>query len=116
MVLDAGRRLLSGAEALGGELVAIVNSHAHADHFGGNALLLKRTATRVHAPAQEEAILRYLDLEPFCLFGAAPRDPRPAGGGSGRWSKSTGATWKRPEGRFWRPWGVPTRRRKWLRG
>lgn len=72
LTADAGRRLLRGAEALGGELVAILNSHAHADHFGGNAFLLKRTAAEVHAPAQEEAILRYPDLEPFYLFGAAP--------------------------------------------
>lgn len=72
LTADAGRRVLRGAEALGGELVAIVNSHAHADHFGGNAFLLKRTAAEVYAPAQEEAILRYPDLEPFYLFGAAP--------------------------------------------
>ncbi|MCI0370980.1 MAG: 16S rRNA (guanine(527)-N(7))-methyltransferase RsmG [candidate division NC10 bacterium] len=86
LTADAGRRLLRGAEALGGKLVAIVNSHAHADHFGGNAFFLERTAAKGHAPAQEEAILRYPDLEPFCLFGAAPRYPRPAGGdpGAGR--------------------------------
>ena len=65
MALDAGRRRLRGAEALGGEPVAMVNSHAHADHFGGYTFLLKRTATRVHAPAQEEAILRYPDPEPL---------------------------------------------------
>ena len=72
LTADAGRRLLRGAGALGGELVAIVNSQTHADHFGGNALLLKRTAAKVHAPAQEEAILRYPDPGPFYLFGAAP--------------------------------------------
>lgn len=72
LTADAGRRVLKAVQALGGELVAIVNSHAHADHYGGNAFLLKRTGAPVYAPAQEEAILRYPDLEPFYLFGAAP--------------------------------------------
>lgn len=55
LTADTGRRVLRGVAALGGELVAIVNSHAHGDHFGGNAFLRKRTAAEVYAPAQEEA-------------------------------------------------------------
>jgi glyoxylase-like metal-dependent hydrolase (beta-lactamase superfamily II) len=58
-------------EELGGEVVAILTTHAHADHFGGNATVVKRTGAAVHAPAFDEAFLRYPLLQPVFLFGGA---------------------------------------------
>ena len=58
-------------EELGGEVVAILTTHAHADHFGGNAIVVKRTGAAVYAPAFDEAVLRYPLLQPALLFAGA---------------------------------------------
>jgi glyoxylase-like metal-dependent hydrolase (beta-lactamase superfamily II) len=58
-------------EDFGSVIVAIVTTHGHADHFGGNATVVKRTGARVYAPAMDEAILRYPILQPAFLFGGA---------------------------------------------
>ena len=58
-------------EELGGDIVAVLTTHAHADHFGGNATVVKRTGAVVHAPKFDEAFLRYPLLQPASLFGGA---------------------------------------------
>ena len=58
-------------EELGGDVVAVLTTHAHADHFGGNATVVKRTGAVVHAPIFDEAYLRYPLLQPALLFGGA---------------------------------------------
>lgn len=58
-------------EELGGEVTAVLTTHAHADHFGGNATIVKRTGAVVHAPTFDEAFLRYPVLQPASLFGGA---------------------------------------------
>ena len=58
-------------EELGGDVVAVLTTHAHADHFGGNATVVKRTGAAVHAPLLDEAFLRYPVLQPASLFGGA---------------------------------------------
>ncbi len=68
---SAKRALKVVREELGGDVVAILTTHAHADHFGGNATVVKRTGAAVHAPALDEAILRYPLLQPAFLFGGA---------------------------------------------
>jgi glyoxylase-like metal-dependent hydrolase (beta-lactamase superfamily II) len=62
-------------DELGGDIVAVLTTHAHADHFGGNATIVKRTGAAVHAPRFDEAFLRYPLLQPASLFaGADPLD------------------------------------------
>ncbi len=68
---SAKRALKVVREELGGEVVAVLTTHAHADHFGGNATIVKRTGAVVHAPKFDEAILRYPLLQPALLFGGA---------------------------------------------
>jgi glyoxylase-like metal-dependent hydrolase (beta-lactamase superfamily II) len=58
-------------DELGGDVVAVLTTHAHADHFGGNATVVKRTGAAVHAPTLDEAFLRYPVLQPASLFGGA---------------------------------------------
>jgi glyoxylase-like metal-dependent hydrolase (beta-lactamase superfamily II) len=58
-------------DELGGDIVAVLTTHAHADHFGGNATIVKRTGAVVHAPRFDEAFLRYPLLQPASLFGGA---------------------------------------------
>ncbi len=68
---SAKKALKTVREELGGDVVAILTTHAHADHFGGNAAVVKRTGAAVHAPAFDEAVLRYPLLQPALLFGGA---------------------------------------------
>ncbi|MFH0874606.1 MAG: MBL fold metallo-hydrolase [archaeon] len=54
---------------------AIINTHHHADHCGGNKLLKDRSGAKIYAPAFEEAIISNTLLEPIYLFsGAFPID------------------------------------------
>ena len=73
---DYGRNLRRACEALEVTPVAIVNTHAHADHFGGNAYLLRQfPEIEVYAPPFEASIIRSPYLEPVYLFhGARPLD------------------------------------------
>lgn len=67
----AANRIVRAAEELGRPLVAILNTHAHADHHGGNAHLVRRLGIPVYAPAVEEAVIREPRYEPVYLFGGA---------------------------------------------
>ncbi len=68
---SARKALRAVREHFKGDVVAILTTHAHADHFGGNAWIVKRTGARVYAPALDEAWLRYPLLQPICLFAGA---------------------------------------------
>jgi glyoxylase-like metal-dependent hydrolase (beta-lactamase superfamily II) len=68
---DYGRNARKALEAAGLQPVAILNTHSHADHFGGNDYLVRNLGLPVWAPAVEESILRYPYLEPMYLFGGA---------------------------------------------
>lgn len=70
---DGGRRVRKAAEALGVDLVALLTTHAHADHFGGHAYLLRHRRVPVLAPPIEAELMRAPALEPAYLFhGARP--------------------------------------------
>jgi glyoxylase-like metal-dependent hydrolase (beta-lactamase superfamily II) len=68
---DYGRNARKALEAVDLQPVAILNTHSHADHFGGNDYLVRNLGLPVWAPAVEEAILRYPYLEPMYLYGGA---------------------------------------------
>ncbi len=62
-------------EELDSEVVAIINTHGHADHFGANAFVQKRTSCEIWAPAIEAAVIEHPILQPALLFGgASPAD------------------------------------------
>ncbi len=68
---DSGKKLLKAARAANLEPRAIINTHSHADHYGGNAYLVKQLEIPVYAPIFEESILRYPILEPIYLWNGA---------------------------------------------
>ena len=79
LIVDTGldeshaRKLLRAMQHSGLTPAAILNTHSHADHHGGNALILKRfLGVSIYAPPTEAAIIRFPLLEPLYLYGALP--------------------------------------------
>ena len=68
---DAGRRVKKACEALSVTPVAILNTHAHADHYGGNDFLVRNFNLPVYAPPFEASIIENPYLEPVYLFNGA---------------------------------------------
>lgn len=71
--LDSGsaRKALRPFFEAGYSLAAIINTHSHADHCGGNADLVRRTGCEVWAPAKERPFILWPELEPLGLYGGA---------------------------------------------
>lgn len=71
----AARKVIRELESAGRRVSTIITTHGHADHFGGNAFVVRRTGARVLAPEWDEAVLRYPLFQSICLFaGADPPD------------------------------------------
>lgn len=68
---DSGRKLRNACESLNVTPVAIINTHAHADHFGGNDYLLRQVDVPVYAPPLEANLMQSPLLEPIYLFNGA---------------------------------------------
>ena len=72
---DQARRALNALRSASLKLVAVVNTHSHADHIGGNAFVQKRENVPVLAPRAELPFITHPWLEPAILFGGSfPRD------------------------------------------
>ncbi len=69
---DAGKKILKILDANNWNLGMILNTHAHADHTGGNALLQQRTNCAIYAPGAELAFTNDPYLEPSFLYGGYP--------------------------------------------
>ncbi len=68
---EYGRNIRKAVEGAKLKAVALLNTHSHADHYGGNDFLTRNMGVPVYAPDIEEAILRYPYLEPMYLYGGA---------------------------------------------
>ena len=78
LIVDSGlnatiaRRVLRAVkEELNSEVVAIVTTHGHADHFGAHAFVHKRTGASVLAPELESCIIEHPCIQPTLLYGGA---------------------------------------------
>ena len=63
-----GRAIRKACQAAALTPVAIVNTHSHADHYGGNDYLARQFDLPVYAPPLEAAIIQNPFLEPMYLF------------------------------------------------
>lgn len=68
---NAAKKILKLLEEKKYTVVAIINTHSHADHCGGNRYIKNKTNSKIFAPEIEEAIIRNPFLEPFYLFSGA---------------------------------------------
>lgn len=74
---DSAQMILAALEAEGLNLAAIINTHSHADHYGGNNYLVRKTGCKVYAPPIEAAVMNNPSLEPLYIYGAnAPEELR----------------------------------------
>lgn len=69
---DSGRRILKVLQNNGLNPVAVINTHSHADHCGGNSFIKEKTSCQIYAPAGEADIIENPWWEPFYLFGGSP--------------------------------------------
>lgn len=69
---DAGRKVQKILEAQSWTLRCILNTHANADHNGGNNLLQTRLSAPAYALGIDAAITTYPILEPAFLYGGYP--------------------------------------------
>ena len=69
---DAGRKVRQILEAHDWHLTAIYNTHANADHIGGNRYLQGQTGCKIYAPGIDCEFTRHPILEPSFLYGAFP--------------------------------------------
>lgn len=72
---DAGKKILKIITEQGWALKAIINTHFHADHVGGNLLLQQRTGVCAYAYGMEVPFVQYPNLEPCLLYGGLPPKP-----------------------------------------
>ena len=54
------------------QVIAVLNTHSHADHCGGNAFIQNRFNAPIYAPSLEQAFIEAPILEPAYLYGAYP--------------------------------------------
>ncbi len=69
---DAGKKAKKVIDGQGWTLKGILNTHAHADHIGGNQYLQTQTECKVFAGGLEGAFTEYPVLMPISLYGGNP--------------------------------------------
>jgi len=69
---DSGRKIINTLVKSGFKIRALVNTHSHADHIGGNAFMHKRLGINIYAPHAERPFIENPILEPLYLYGAYP--------------------------------------------
>ena len=68
---DAGKKILQTLKKENLCVAAIINTHSHADHIGGNSCIQSRTSARIYAPEHEAAVIHHPYFEPYTLFSGA---------------------------------------------
>ncbi|MBD3206776.1 MBL fold metallo-hydrolase [Candidatus Bathyarchaeota archaeon] len=68
---DTARDIRKTVEEEGLSIAAIINTHSHADHFGGNDYFVRNLGAKIYAPEIESGIIQYPILEPVYLFNGA---------------------------------------------
>ncbi|MGQ9584076.1 MAG: MBL fold metallo-hydrolase [Anaerolineae bacterium] len=67
----SGRHILQALRSEGLEPVAVLNTHAHGDHVGGNAYLAREAGACIYAPDLDATIIQQPIWGALCLSGGA---------------------------------------------
>ncbi|MFX1253107.1 MAG: MBL fold metallo-hydrolase [Promethearchaeota archaeon] len=68
---NTGKKILRLLDNSALSVKAIINTHSHADHCGGNNYIKEKTGAVIYAPEIESTIIQHPFLEPFFLFSGA---------------------------------------------
>ena len=79
-LIDSGNDETTGARILdfirgnfpGARLKAIINTHSHADHCGGNSFLVRETGCQVWSSRGEAYLMEFPDIETQLVWGGTP--------------------------------------------
>jgi len=69
---DAAKKVLKIFDQQGWKLTMVINTHSHADHIGGNAMLQQRTGCMIYGPSMESGTIKDPIYEPSLLYGGYP--------------------------------------------
>jgi len=69
---SATRKVLRIINENNWNLIAVINTHSHADHCGGNKFIQKKTKAEFYAPKIEKSYIESPIIEPHFLYGAYP--------------------------------------------
>lgn len=69
---NAAKRVMRVVNANNWRVLGIINTHAHADHNGGNRYIQEQTGCKIFSDSMESAITCNTLLQPTLLYGAYP--------------------------------------------
>lgn len=69
---DYGRKLLNVVKNMGLNIRAVVNTHSHADHIGGNKIILEKSGALFYSSIPEKPFIELPLAEAIYLYGAYP--------------------------------------------
>ncbi len=72
---DTAKKILKTIEKNGLYPIALINTHSHADHCGGNSYLKNKTGLKIYAPEKESALIENTMFEPY-FFSSGARPPK----------------------------------------
>lgn len=69
---DSGRKLLNVLKNMSLRIRAVINTHSHADHIGGNKIILERSGAVFYSSILEKPFIELPLIEVIYLYGAYP--------------------------------------------
>ena len=69
---DTGKKILKIIDENNFKIKAIINTHSHADHIGGNKVIQDRTGCKIYSYGIEENFIKHPILEASLLYGSFP--------------------------------------------